>query len=385
MINNDTIYFDHQATTPVKSKVLEKMHSFSRVKFANPHSSDHAMGWETTEFIRKSTEILSEFCGCDDDEFIFTSGATEANNLAILGVGRGKFPKQRNRILVSAIEHKCVLSACDALNRNLGTIIDTIPVDETGAINQSAFRDMMGDDVRLVSVMAVNNEIGTLQDMEFIGRVTQKHGALLHCDAAQAPMAMSVLSIFKAADLISLSSHKMYGPKGIGALIVRREHQHSIEPLFYGGNQQNGLRPGTLPTPLCVGFAAAAAELSGEPAQEAINNLRSLRDLFAGLFLEMLPSARLNGPDLNLRHPGNANFLLDNQDGSDFLRRLQPMLAASTGSACSSGSIEPSHVLQAIGLTETEAHNSVRFSLGLGSTLDEVERAIEIIRICNVR
>lgn len=380
MINNDTIYFDHQATTPIKSEVLEKMRPFFRDKFANPHSSDHWMGWETAEFIRKSIETLSRFCGCDDDEFIFTSGATEANNFAILGVGRGEFPKRKNRILVSAIEHKCVLSACNALNRNLGTVIETIPVDETGAINQSVFCEMMGDDVRLVSVMAANNEIGTLQNMEFIGRVAQEHGALLHCDAAQAPMAMSVPNIFKAADLISLSSHKMYGPKGIGALIVRREHQHSIEPLFYGGDQQNGLRPGTLPTSLCVGFAAAAAELSGEPAQDAINNLRSLRDLFVGLFLESLPSAKLNGPDLNLRHPGNANILLGDQDGSDFLRRLQPKLAASTGSACSSGTIEPSHVLQAIGLSEVEARNSIRFSLGLSSTLDEVERAIEIIR-----
>lgn len=380
MINSDTIYFDFQATTPIKSEVLEKMRPFFRDKFANPHSSDHSMGWETSDFIQQSVETLSVFCGCDDDEFIFTSGATEANNLAILGVGRGKFPKQRNRILVSAIEHKCVLAACEALHRNLGFVIETVPVDETGAINQDRFRAMMDDDVRLVSIMAVNNEIGTLQNMEFISELTQRYGALLHCDAAQAPTAISVPKLFQSADLISLSSHKMYGPKGIGALLIRREHQHSIEPLFYGGNQQNGLRPGTLPTSLCVGFAAAAEELSGKPAHDAVENLRSLRNVFVGLFLQTLPDAKLNGPKLNARHPGNANFLLGQQDGSDFLRRLQPKIAASTGSACSSGSIEPSHVLQAIGLTQTEANNSVRFSLGFGSTLNEVERAIEIIK-----
>lgn len=373
------IYLDHQASTPMSSSVFEKMRPFYTNHYANPHSSEHAGGWKTYESILNSKDILSKFCGCDKDELIFTSGATEANNIAILGVGRGTFSSKRNRILVSAIEHKCVLEASNALARREGIKIEVIPVDKNGAVDIAAMHGMIDDTVRLVSVMAVNNEIGTIQNIISIASVAHQYGALLHCDAAQAPIAVPLSHIFGSADFISLSAHKMYGPKGIGALIIKREHQSKIEPLVYGGAQQDGLRPGTLATPLCVGFAAAAEEISASDFSEKRNSLRRLRKKFVEGLLSSIDGAELNGPALADRHPGNANIQFPHHDGADLLTRLQPNLAASTGAACSSGVIEPSHVLEAIGLSRQQASNSVRFSLGLGTSSDDVKAALELI------
>lgn len=380
MVKRPQIYFDHQATTQMFPIVFKEMQDFSKKFYANPHSSDHVLGWEMGQTIQKCREILSKFAGCDEDELIFTSGATEANNHAILGVGRSSYSPTRNRILISSVEHSCVMAACYVLSQRYGMTVERVPVDASGAVDLSALSGMMDHDVRLVSIMAVNNEIGTLQDLKAVGRVIHQHGSLFHCDASQAPIAMRFSEIIKSADLISFSAHKMYGPKGVGALVIRREHHGRVEPLIYGGGQQNGLRAGTLPTPLCVGFAAAATEMATELSKERFQEVRRLRNIFVKEFLKVVPGSKLNGPDLEKRHPGNANFYLGNLDGADFLNRLQPLIAASTGSACSSGTIEPSYVLRAIGLSEDQARSSVRFSLGIGSTAEEVEAAISAVQ-----
>ena len=266
-----TIYADYQATTPVDPRVLEKMAPYWNELFGNPHSSDHVVGWRSAEAVRVAASSVGALIGADPDEIVFTSGATEANNLALLGLGR-RAPPERRRILVSAIEHKCVLAAARSLEEREGFTVETIPVDGEGFVDLEALAAMVDDTVLVASVMAVNNEIGTIQELPRIATLLRGHDVLFHCDAAQAPCAMDVGDLALHADLISLSGHKAYGPQGIGALYIRRDIQERVEPTIYGGGQQGGLRSGTVPVPLCVGMAAAAeivgsAEGVGERAR----------------------------------------------------------------------------------------------------------------------
>ena len=251
-----TIFADYQATTPVDPRVVESMAPHWSEEFGNPHSNDHMIGWRAADAVREAASSVAGLIGADPDEVTFTSGATEANNLALLGLAR-RAPSDRRRILVSAIEHKCVLAAARALAAREGFTIETIPVDREGFVDLETLERIVDETVLAVSVMAVNNEVGTIQDIEAISKALLSHGVLFHCDAAQAPCAMDVMGLASYADLISLSGHKMYGPKGIGALYIRRDLHQRIEPIIYGGGQQSGLRSGTIPTPLCVGMAAA--------------------------------------------------------------------------------------------------------------------------------
>ena len=256
MTLKNTIYADYQATTPVDPRVLETMLPFWGDSFGNPHSNDHIVGWKAAEAVRESQTSVAALIGADPDEIVFTSGATEANNLALFGLAR-RAPPSRRRILVSAIEHKCVLAAARSLAEREGFIVEVIPVDGEGFVDLNALENMLDDNVLVVSVMAVNNEVGTIQDIPRISGMLAGSGVLFHCDAAQAPTAMDVSELAIHADLISLSGHKAYGPQGIGALYIRRDVQESVEPIIYGGGQQNGLRSGTVPVPLCAGMAAA--------------------------------------------------------------------------------------------------------------------------------
>ena len=374
-----TIYLDHQATTPVDRRVLAEMTPYFTDSFGNPHSSDHSFGWESARAVEEAVARLARFIGADSDEITFTSGATESNNLALLGLGRRAARGKRRRILVSAIEHKCVLAASRVLEEQCGLTVEQLPVDRDGFVILPVLEEALDSDVLTVSIMAVNNEIGTIQDIESISECVRSYGAIFHCDAAQAPLSLPVDSIARHTDILSLSGHKMYGPKGVGIIFLSRGLEDQIEPQIYGGGQQNGLRSGTLPVPLCVGMGAAAEMLSGQDAERKRTVLRSHRDVFVGKFKELSWPIFVNGPEGNARHPGNANIRFAGFSAHDILNMLQPHLSASTGSACTSGIPETSHVLKAIGLDGNEAESSVRFSLGFGTSDEDIEEAVRLI------
>ena len=374
----NTIYADYQATTPVDPRVVEKMTPYWREAFGNPHSSDHIIGWRAAGTVREAAVSVAALIGADADELIFTSGATEANNLALLGLAR-RAPVDRRRILVSAIEHKCVLAAARSLAEREGFTVETIPADGEGFIDLDVLAERLDETVLVVSVMAVNNETGTIQDIPRIAALLAPHGAVFHCDTAQAPCAMDVSELAAHADLISLSGHKVYGPQGIGALYIRRDVQEHIEPLIYGGGQQDGLRSGTVPMPLCVGMAAAVEIIRTPEGAEERKRLARQRDSFVRLLQSSQFPIAVNGPTSDRRHPGNANLRFDGFSAQDILGSLQPRLAASTGAACTSGIPEPSHVLRALGLSEAEAEASVRFSFGRFTTAEEVEKAAALV------
>ena len=374
-----TLYFDHQATTPVDARVLAAMTPYYAESFGNPHSSDHSLGWESASAVEKSAACVARLIGAEADEITFTSGATESNNMALLGLGRRAAGGKHRRILVSTIEHKCVLAAARVLQEQFGFAVELIPVDAEGFVDVSALEETLDDDVLTVSIMAVNNEVGTMQDIGRISELVRSYGAVFHCDAAQAPIAMNMKSMASHTDILSLSAHKMYGPKGIGAIYISRELQGEIEPLIYGGGQQNGLRSGTVPVPLCVGIGAASDIFAADAAEENRAQLCRRRDTFVEMLKRLPWPIALNGPQGQARHPGNANIRFAEFSAYDILSTLQPHLAASTGSACTSGIPEPSHVLRAIGLSGEEAESSIRFSLGFDTTDADLEEAVRLI------
>ena len=378
MSPENIIYADYQATTPVDPRVLEKMAPYWRESFGNPHSNDHMVGWRAAEAVRESLTSVAALIGADPDEIVFTSGATESNNLALLGLAR-RAPAGRRRILVSAIEHKCILAAAQALREHENFTVETIPVDREGFIDLDSLENMLDDTVLAASIMAVNNEVGTIQNIPAISGILGSRGILFHCDAAQAPCAMDMGNLAAHADLISLSGHKMYGPQGIGGLYIRRALQPDIEPIIYGGGQQNGLRSGTLPLPLCVGMAAAVDLLRTTEGAKERSRISEQRDLFVRLLRNGGIPVALNGPAAQWRHPGNANLRFSGFPAEDILGSVQPQLAASTGAACSSGIPEPSHVLRAMGLSNAEAGSSIRFSFGRFTTDNEVEEAARLL------
>ena len=374
-----TIYFDHQATTPLDRRVLAEMAPYHGESFGNPHSSEHSLGWESAYAMEEATARVARLIGADNDEIFFTSGATESNNMALLGLGRRAAGGNRRRILVSAIEHKCVLASARVLEQQHEFTVEQIPVDRQGCVELAALDDMLGEDVLVVSVMAVNNEVGTIQDVAKISEHVHRHGIVFHCDAAQAPLAAPIASLATHADILSLSGHKMHGPKGVGIIFITRTLQDRIEPLIFGGGQQYGLRSGTLPVPLCVGMGAAAKLLIGEEAQQERVELRRRRNAFVHRLTALNWQISLIGPQGEARHPSNASICFHGLSAHEILGALQPHLAASTGSACTSGIPEPSHVLRAIGLTGDEADATVRFSLGFGTTDEDVEQAVWLI------
>jgi cysteine desulfurase len=376
---SQAIYLDHQATTPVDPRVFAEMAPYFAKVFGNPHSVEHVFGWESSQAVEAAAATIGGLIGADADEIIFTSGATEANNLALLGLGRRAALGNRRRVLVGATEHKSVLAASRALQEQLGYEVQYLPVDEKGFIDLSVLECSLSEDVLLVSIAPVNNEIGTIQDIAAISEMARTSGTLLHCDGAQAPCAIDLHTIAEFADLLSLSAHKIYGPKGIGALYISREFQARIEPLIYGGGQQGNLRSGTVPVALCVGMAAATMLLNSSDVQIERERLRERTKSFIQHVQDLGRPVFLNGPEDARRHPGNANLRFEGFEAQSILSTLQPHLAASTGSACTSGIPEPSHVLRAVGLTTDQAEASIRFSLGRETTDDDIETAVGLI------
>jgi cysteine desulfurase len=374
-----TIYLDHQATTPLDARVFSAMEPYLGELFGNPHSADHFLGWQAAQAVEDAAARVAGLIGADADEIVFTSGATEANNFALLGLGRRASGGNRRRILVSAIEHKCVLAVSRVLGQQLGYRTEQLPVDSAGFVDMAALKEALANDVLVVSVMAVNNEIGTIQNIAELSEIIRRSGAFFHCDAAQAPCAIDLKNITNYVDLLSLSAHKMYGPQGIGALFIRRDLKNRVEPLIYGGGQQQELRSGTVPVALCVGMGTAASIINTSDAAEERISLHQRRDFFIHMLMNISWPTFLNGPEGVQRHPGNVNIRFEGFDAHDILSTLQPRLAASTGSACSSGIPEPSHVLRAIGLSRDAANASIRFSIGRTTTDAELEEAIELI------
>jgi cysteine desulfurase len=374
---NTPIYLDNQASTPVDPRVIKAMMTSYERDFANPHAAEHTLGWQADALIATATTQVATLIKADPDEIFFTSGATEANNLAILGAaGKSTY---RKRIIVSSLEHKSVIEAANAASRH-DCKIETINVFKNGMIDINKLESVIDEDVLLISVIAVNNEVGTIQALGDIGRIAAKAGCLFHTDASQAPAAMDLDVASINCDLLSLSSHKIYGPKGIGALFIRRDRQRDIEPQIYGGGQQAGIRAGTVPTSLCVGFGLAAELISQEASNGERQRIAAMRDQLELQLLELGSFVKTNAFGA-CRHPGNLNIRFEGHDGRDMLSSLQPDVAASTGSACSSGIPEPSYVLRAIGLSSDEANASIRFGIGRFNTPAEIEKVGDLIKL----
>ena len=369
--NDQPIYLDYQATTPMDPRVLEAMMPYFTYKFGNPHSRSHAYGWEAEEGVEKARGQVAKLIGADEKEVIFTSGATESNNLAIRGVA--EFYKDRkNHIVTTVTEHKCVLDTCRHLEQN-GFEVTYLPVQKNGLIDLEELRNAITDKTVVVSIMAVNNEIGVIQPLEEIGKICREKKTFFHTDAAQAagkiPLDVEAMNI----DMMSISGHKIYGPKGIGALYVRRKPRVRLVPLIVGGGQERGFRSGTLPTPLCVGLGEAAAICSREMDAES-KRLKKLQErMLKGLHAK-LPEIYVNG-DLDHRIPGNLNISFAHVEGESLMMGIKG-LSVSSGSACTSASLEPSYVLRALGVEEEMAHTSLRIGLGRFTTEQEVDTAV---------
>jgi cysteine desulfurase len=341
----------------------------------NPHSHEHAFGWRAAQAIDGARAQLAELIGADDQDLIFTSGATESNNLAIVGTMRAG-RSLRHTVLVTAIDHASVIGPA-AMLEDEGFRCVTLPVDAQGRLLREAFLSQLTDDVLLVSVGAANNEVGTLQDLPWIAERCHEAGAFVHADAAQALTAAPLSVREWGIDLGSFSAHKAYGPQGIGALYVAPGMRSRLRATSQGGGQQSGLRPGTLPTALCVGFGMAGEILGRQGALER-QRVEGQRDRLIASLLLAFPDASINGPLTN-RHPGNVNLRIPGIDATDLIQRLQPNVALSSGSACHSGSDQPSHVLLAMGLSNPEARESVRLGIGRFTTDADIITAVEMI------
>lgn len=368
------IYLDYQATTPTDPRVVEAMLPYFTEKFGNPHSRNHPFGWDAEEAVERARAQVAHIIGANEKEVIFTSGATESNNLAIKGVARFYRDKKRH-IITCVTEHKCVLDSCRHLELD-GFHVTYLPVQENGLIDLDLLRATIIADTVLVSVMAVNNEIGVIQPLAEIGRICREKKVFFHTDAAQAvgkiPLDVEAMQI----DLMSISGHKIYGPKGIGALYVRRRPRVRLEAIISGGGQERGMRSGTLPTPLCVGLGEACRIAEAEMGAEA-ERLHALRSRFLDKITAELPEVFLNG-DLQHRIPGNLNLSFAYVEGEGLMMGIKD-LAVSSGSACTSASLEPSYVLRALGVEEELAHTSLRIGIGRFTTEAEIDYAVDRI------
>lgn len=364
------IYMDHAATTPVAKEVVEAMKPYFSQKFGNP-SSMHALGQEAREALENSREAVVKFLGAKEEELIFTSGGTESNNLALKGVAFANRERGKH-IITSSIEHPCVLEACKWLETQ-GFEVTYLPVDEHGLVSLEELTAAMREDTILVSIMHANNEIGTIQQLEEIGKVCKESNAYFHTDAVQSFGKIPIN--IRNVDLLSISAHKLYGPKGIGALFVRNSME--MEPILHGGGHEFGIRSGTENVAGAAGFAKAV-ELAKKDMKKESSRQVKLRDRLISGALE-IPDSRLNGHPTK-RLPNNANLSFSYIEGEALVLRLSDKgVAASTGSACSSKDLEPSHVLTSIGLSHVQAHGSLRLTLGRQNTKDDVDYVVKTL------
>lgn len=364
------IYLDHQASTPTRSEVVAAMQPYFAELYANPHSEDHAAGWSANDAIEAARSKVGDAINADNDEILFTSGATEANNLAILGLTRSD--PRRTKIVVTAIEHKAVLAPARAKIRD-GIELVIAPVDRRGRVDLDKLSELVDEKTLLVSTMLVNNEMGTVQPIQQVSEICRSVGAFLHTDGAQALSWMPINVIDLGVDFMSISGHKAFGPKGIGALYINREAKPHLAPLIHGGEQEEGLRAGTLPTPLCVGLGEACRLL---PSESVVAEWKSLTRFLRQGLERLFPQIEVVGDEVD-RHPGNLCIRIPGVDAERLVALLQPDVALARGSACTSGIPEPSHVLRAMGLNEIETTEVVRLSTGPATRKDEIEQALQ--------
>lgn len=367
------VYFDHSATTATAPEVASQMVEYMTNTFGNP-SSVHAFGREAKKAIIHARKQVADLIGANPEEILFTSGGTEGDNMALRGIAEAN-KKRGKHIITTQIEHHAILHTCEALEKE-GYRVTYLPVDEYARVNPQDVADAISDDTILISVMFANNEVGTIQPIAEIGKIAKEKGIYFHTDAVQAvgnyPIDVNEYGI----DLLTISSHKFHGPKGIGALYIRKGVR--IKPILFGGAQEKTLRPGTENTSGIVGLGKAA-ELAQAELTDKINRVQKLRDKLIAGITERIPEAKLNGHP-TLRMPGNVNFSFRYIEGESLLLNLDLKgIAASSGSACTSGSLDPSHVLLAMGITHEIAHGSLRLSLGRENTEEDVDYCLEVL------
>ncbi|XP_035665624.1 cysteine desulfurase, mitochondrial-like isoform X1 [Branchiostoma floridae] len=366
------LYLDAQATTPLDPRVLDAMMPFTVGYYGNPHSRTHAYGWETEKAVEEARKEVADIIGADPREIVFTSGATESNNISVKGVGRF-YKSKKKHVITTQIEHKCVLDSCRALEGE-GFDVTYLPVKPNGIIELEKLEAAIRPDTSLVSIMTVNNEIGVSQPIKEIGELCRSKKVFFHTDAAQAigkiPLDVNDMKI----DLMSISGHKIYGPKGVGALYIRRRPRVRIEALQSGGGQERGMRSGTVPAPLAVGLGAAC-RISQQEMEYDHKRITALSERLINKIMSALPQVVRNG-DSEQTYPGCVNLSFAYVEGESLLMALKD-IALSSGSACTSASLEPSYVLRAIGADEDLAHSSIRFGIGRFTTEEEVDYTAE--------
>ena len=366
------IYLDLQATTPMDPRVLDAMLPYLTEQFGNPHSRTHFYGWEAEKATDMAREQVASIIGADAKEIIFTSGATESSNIAIKGVARF-YETKKKHIVTTQTEHKCVLDSCRQLEEE-GFKVTYLPVLKNGLVDLKVFEEALTSDTVLASVMTVNNEIGVVQPIEELGKICRKHGVFLHTDAAQAvgklPIDVNVMNV----DLLSISGHKLYGPKGVGALYVRRRPRVRIHAIQTGGGQERGIRSGTVPTPLVVGLGEACRVSAAEMDYDN-RHIRALSERLVKGITQRVSHVIRNG-DPSRGYPGCVNLSFAFVEGESLLMALKN-IALSSGSACTSASLEPSYVLRALGTDDELAHSSIRFGLGRFTTEEEVDYCVK--------
>jgi len=368
------IYLDNQATTQIDPRVVETMIPYLTSNFGNPHSRSHSYGWDAEEACEVARKQVADLIGAETKEIIFTSGATEANNLALKGIARF-YGEKKKHIITLVTEHKCVLDSLRHLEQE-GFLVTYLPVMANGIVDLNILEDAITDQTMLVSIMAVNNEIGVIQPLKEIGKICRKHNVFFHSDIAQAFGKISLDVNDLNIDLASISGHKIYGPKGIGALYLRKKPRVRLSPLFNGGGQERGLRSGTLAPFLAVGLGKAAS-IAAQEMDKDYQHVKKLFDKFLNKITSEAKDIYLNG-DKDQRYPGNLNLSFAYIEGESMILAIKD-LAVSSGSACTSTSLEPSYVLRAIGLDEALAHTSIRFGMGRFTTEAEIDYTIELL------
>jgi|TARA_A100001015_G_scaffold58515_1_gene64442 cysteine desulfurase len=375
MSKQSTIYLDYASTTPVDPRVASKMMEFltPEGEFGNPASRSHRFGWKADEAVEQARSHVANLVNCDPREIVWTSGATEADNLAIKGVARF-YKSKGNHIITSKIEHKAVLDPCRQLERE-GFDVTYLDPDEKGVISPSAVKSAIKDTTVLVSIMHINNELGTVNDIEEIGNITRNNGSFFHVDAAQSTGKVDIDLEKINVDLMSFSAHKTYGPKGIGALYVRRKPRVRLEALIHGGGHERGMRSGTLATHQIVGMGEAFRIANKEMNQDC-NKISKFHEKFLDKVKE-IDHVYING-DLDNKVPNILNISFNFVEGESLIMGLKD-IAVSSGSACTSASLEPSYVLRALGRKDELAHSSIRFSFGRFTSDDDVNNTLDIL------
>ena len=368
------IYLDNQATTQVDPRVIEAMMPYLTSDFGNPHSRSHPYGWEAEEACNIARKQVADLIAAEEKEIIFTSGATESNNLALKGIAKF-YGEKKKHIITLVTEHKCILDSCRHLEQE-GFSVSYLPVMANGIVDLQVLENAITEQTILVSIMAVNNEIGVIQPLKEIGQICRKYNVFFHSDIAQAfgkiPINVNELNI----DLASISGHKIYGPKGVGALYLRKKPRIRLAPIFNGGGQERGLRSGTLAPFLVVGLGKAA-ELAANEMDKDCRHVKKLFDKFLSRITSKAREVYLNG-DKHNRYPGNLNLSFAYIEGESMILAIKD-LAVSSGSACTSTSLEPSYVLRALGVDEALAHTSLRFGFGRFTKEEEIDYAIELL------